>query len=219
MKADFARYFALALFGGVWFDSDCECLVPVDDWEPTPTHPDVMVGKELMPGRRKQICNWCMAAQPESELMRATVRQVCDNLLSTPGEELIGMDAEERVYFLTGPRALTLAADRVGVRPVPIHRLGLTTGSILANSLLPSLLFECAGGYVRHYFHGSWKPASTKRGAPEVFAAGLVAVCIVAFYVCMYRPWALHRMAWRRNVHEHGRAGDPGANWANAVGV
>lgn len=32
MRSDFVRYFALHRFGGVWFDTDCECLVPVDQW-------------------------------------------------------------------------------------------------------------------------------------------------------------------------------------------
>ena len=107
MRSDFLRYFALHRFGGVWFDTDCECIVPVDRWEVTGS---CAVGREIRLTKEQQLCNWCMAAERQHPLMARAVAVVCDNLLRARPEVLLGLSAEERVYELTGPKALTRAA-------------------------------------------------------------------------------------------------------------
>jgi alpha 1,6-mannosyltransferase len=69
LKADYFRYIALYVLGGVYSDIDTECLRPIDKWTDNSTNVSFIVGVEAegpiwktRVARPLQLCQWTFAS-------------------------------------------------------------------------------------------------------------------------------------------------------------
>lgn len=159
VKSDVARFEMLRLHGGVYVDSDMECLRPFDD----------LLGDAFFCGRESEgyLCPSVVGCVPDHPLSGMMVRLALDRIW-----ELDPEDVNARPNEITGPSLLTeLARGRDDVRihpepyfyPIPwweTHRL---------NDPTPH-------AYAKHWWNGATSPEGwTHRGrerAPESPGAG-----------------------------------------------
>ncbi|GAA6060301.1 hypothetical protein JCM10212_002942 [Sporobolomyces blumeae] len=123
LRSDFWRYLVLAVEGGVYADTDVECMKPVDDWaldvswEGIPPDdyepPSCIVGVEADVGDRKdwhkywprplQFSQWTMASARGHPIMLDAVRRVVEQALAPVPETQKLVSVMER----TGPGLFT----------------------------------------------------------------------------------------------------------------
>ncbi|TPX30800.1 hypothetical protein SmJEL517_g05727 [Synchytrium microbalum] len=112
-KADLFRYLLLYKLGGIYSDTDTQCLKPISTW--TNDAPNMIIGIELdssepLPGlkHRLQFVQWTMAASPRHPLMQMVIEHVMRKLQSAPiGALESATEFELETY--TGPAIFTEA--------------------------------------------------------------------------------------------------------------
>lgn len=118
LKADFLRYLLLFAEGGIWFDLDVSCEVPVDEWIPPQYESNIslLVGWEFDVGWGEnvihQLNSWMIMAKPELPHMMMAIEDilqglndVCENNGVTIADVTLPMVGD--VVDFTGPRRLT----------------------------------------------------------------------------------------------------------------
>ena len=83
LKADYFRYIALYILGGVYSDGDTECLRPIDTWTDNYTNVSFIVGVEAEStewkkyyARPLQLCQWTFASAPKHPMLK----RIIDNI-------------------------------------------------------------------------------------------------------------------------------------------
>lgn len=118
LKADFLRYLLLYEEGGVWFDLDVSCDVPIDDWVPThyQSNTSLLVGWEFDMGWGYQIIHqlesWSLAAKPKLPHMMVAIEEISQDLHRIASEKQttiagVTLSMVGDVVDFTGPRRLT----------------------------------------------------------------------------------------------------------------
>jgi Capsular polysaccharide synthesis protein len=75
-RADLLRLDLLAHHGGVWADSTCFCVQPLDDWLPAMMNSGFFAFSR--PGPDRIISNWFLAAQPDNVLVSRLFARMLD---------------------------------------------------------------------------------------------------------------------------------------------
>lgn len=118
LKADFLRYLLLHEEGGIWFDLDVSCEVPIDDWVPAQyqSNTSLLVGWEFDMGWGYEIIHqlesWSLAAKPKLPHMMMAIEGISQDLhrIASDKETTIGgitLSMVGDVVDFTGPRRLT----------------------------------------------------------------------------------------------------------------
>ncbi|CAF4250428.1 unnamed protein product [Rotaria sp. Silwood2] len=83
LKADFFRYIAIYILGGVYSDIDTECLRPIDTWTDNHTNVGLIVGVEAESptwerdyARPLQLCQWTFAAKPYHPILKRMIQNI-----------------------------------------------------------------------------------------------------------------------------------------------
>lgn len=178
LKADYFRYIVILVEGGIYSDSDTECLKPVREWIPFDTtfHPVGFVcGIESRSAvRTPQLCQWTFAAKPRHPFMQIIVDAIASQTLDHSMAKRSCLRREWQVMDWTGPVLWTdLIVDY-------IHNVTQQSGSkneAVSNMekprlfddvlMMPVTAFnpEASGGKgwrhpdacARHWYSGGWK--------------------------------------------------------------
>lgn len=90
-KADLMRLDLLARYGGVWVDSTCFCVRPLEEWLPPLMRSGFFAFAQ--PGKDRLISSWLLAAKPENILVTTLfdqlLRYLRDNPISISERQLI----------------------------------------------------------------------------------------------------------------------------------
>jgi mannosyltransferase OCH1-like enzyme len=115
-RSDFFRYIVVLVVGGVYADTDVECLKPVSEWAFGQTGIDAVVGMEWdrphAPGNDYQVVQWTFAAAPNHTIMRRAVEIVQSNIRREASGERMwyhDMPPDNQIIKRTGPLAWTPA--------------------------------------------------------------------------------------------------------------
>ncbi|CAF1320796.1 unnamed protein product [Rotaria magnacalcarata] len=83
LKADFFRYIATYILGGVYSDIDTECLQPINVWTDNYTNASFIVGVEgdtaiggAILARKLQLCQWTFAAKPKHPILKRMIDNI-----------------------------------------------------------------------------------------------------------------------------------------------
>ena len=83
LKADYFRYIALYILGGVYSDGDTECLRPIDTWTDNYTNVSFIVGVEVETpvrfqgfARAFQLCQWTFASAPKHPILKRIIDDI-----------------------------------------------------------------------------------------------------------------------------------------------
>ncbi|CAF0794267.1 unnamed protein product [Rotaria sordida] len=83
LKADFFRYIATYILGGVYSDIDTECLRAIDTWTDNRTDVGLIVGIEAESSTWKkdsvrplQLCQWTFAARPNHPILKRMIENI-----------------------------------------------------------------------------------------------------------------------------------------------
>ena len=171
-KSDVARHAILAIHGGIYLDTDCECRRPIDFIEDSDelivahelrtTSPKV---KELYRTPRSELyCVWTLFARPGHPLFFSMVEEIAQRLARE-----ISPDPIINAIDQSGPGAFTDVINRYfasggTARIVPGPWLGCPDGSSLfrfSRSFMFPELFRTV--YVRHRSEASWVAPEQKR--------------------------------------------------------
>jgi mannosyltransferase OCH1-like enzyme len=169
-KADFFRYTALCVYGGLYADIDCECRRPLDFIR---AEDELILATELKTESRKVMalylsdlkevyCNWAFLSRPEHPVLRWLIENIQRRASERISENPI-LDTVKR----TGPHALTAAVQAHGrekVTIVPSSYFGCcnTRNSFTLGFtyFFPTLFRKV---YIRHHFETNWIDAKTKQ--------------------------------------------------------
>jgi mannosyltransferase OCH1-like enzyme len=158
-RADFFRYLAVYHFGGLYCDTDMECLQPFDTFfslkglvlsiETRLTH---QRQRELSYRHPFQIANCIFAAEPRHPFLLGLIEQVVALIASRPPQTL------ENVEDLTGPRHLT----RLFYEKPPSESVVLDQIYWMAPSYFGRWPGLRTNAFACHHFLGTWKGAGPK---------------------------------------------------------
>jgi mannosyltransferase OCH1-like enzyme len=176
LKADYFRYIALYILGGVYSDLDTECLRPIDTWTDNHTNVDFIVGVEgegiPMKGglaRQLQLCQWTFASRPKHPILKRMIDKIGEQTkkfqsspLSVPlimnwtGPGLwtdIIFDYFNETYHVEWPTLVKLQHGRLigDVYLVPVAGFSPSAYGLGAKGR------EDARALVWHFFRGTWK--------------------------------------------------------------
>jgi mannosyltransferase OCH1-like enzyme len=171
-KADFFRYMALFIHGGLYADIDCECRRPLDFIAP---NDEFILATELKTNSRKVMalyfsdlpevyCNWAMLSVPRHPVLETLIEHVRSSAGHTFSENPI-LDTVKR----TGPHALTSAVKAFlktggAVKVVPGSYFGCcntrNTFTLGLTYFLPTFFRRV---YIRHHFETNWIDPKTKQ--------------------------------------------------------
>lgn len=83
LKADYFRYIAIYILGGVYSDGDTECLRPIDGWADNHKNIRFIVGVEaegsvekLGIARPLQLCQWTFASTPQHPILKRVIDKI-----------------------------------------------------------------------------------------------------------------------------------------------
>ena len=83
LKADYFRYIAVYVLGGVYSDFDTECRRPIDTWHDNHRNVGFIVGIEAESptwerdfARPLQICQWTFSARPGHPILRRLIEKI-----------------------------------------------------------------------------------------------------------------------------------------------
>ncbi len=171
-KSDLARYAILAIKGGLYLDTDCECRRPIDFIENTD---EVIVAPELRTESKKVkelyrtlrgelYCVWTMLARPGHPLFFAAVEEIAQRLTRT-----LSPDPIINAIDQSGPGAFTDVIVRYfagggKARIVPGPWFGCPDGSTLfrfSRSFMFPELFRTV--YIRHRSAVTWVDPKERR--------------------------------------------------------
>ena len=143
MKADILRYEILLRYGGLYCDTDFECLRPIGPLL-------AQVGEETFGGfewptvsYRRSLCNALLGALPGAALLRRAVEALSESARFHLAERHI--HRAETIARATGPAFLTRCA---------IECPAIT---IFPQPVLYPRSGEAAAAFARHHFWGSWR--------------------------------------------------------------
>lgn len=155
MRADFFRYLAIYVLGGIYADSDTNCFLPVKKWIGT-TEEMVIAPEALRNGtdtsdlieaflddkKVEHYIQWAFAAMPRHPAIWNVIQTVIARV-NAPKEELRAR-IPHLVCYITGPAAFT-----DGLRPY------LNKGESSITVRLP-ILFGGMEPFYQRKFAGSW---------------------------------------------------------------
>jgi alpha 1,6-mannosyltransferase len=176
LKADYFRYIAIYVLGGVYSDIDTECLRPIDKWADHHSNVSFIVGVEAEGpiwkthvARPLQLCQWTFASMPKHPILKRMI----DNIAKQTDKFIDGKLNISVVLDWTGPGLWTdtifdYINETYHIDWWTLRKLqrGRVIGDIY---LLPMPAFRPSGpergakgrrdpeARVWHYFHGSWK--------------------------------------------------------------
>eukprot|EP00877_Chromochloris_zofingiensis_P006738 jgi/Chrzof1/2317/Cz11g10230.t1 len=184
-RADVWRYLVLHRVGGVYADSDVQCLKPIDTWNSHAGHDaQMLVGVENSNhGQLGSLNQFVIAAMPCHPMLGAMPLVVLNNIASEHFHGIRPHRGEGRdtaIVARTGPGAFTealhLYSTHIGVPLPPVASIdgnkGMLVGSV---KILPVGMFSVGwetaeqhitcvevaernpDAYVCHQFFGSWK--------------------------------------------------------------
>lgn len=171
-QSDLARHAILAIHGGLYLDTDCECRRPIDFIAPDD---DLIVARELKTASKKVkelyrtprdelFCVWTLLARPGHPLFFDMVAEIARRL-----PQKLSDDAIINAIDQSGPGAFTDVINRYlaaggRARIVPSPWFGCPDGSSLftfSRSFMFPELFRTV--YVRHRSEASWVDPKEKR--------------------------------------------------------
>ena len=181
LKADYFRYISTYILGGIYSDSDTECLRPIDTWTDNYTNVSFIVGVEaegplwkINFARPLQLCQWTFASAPRHPLLKRMIDNIAKQTNIFIGSPL----SISTVMDWTGPGLWTDTIFDYINETYHIEWPTLTNlnyGRLIGDIyLLPISAFHPGapghGGQgsedpearVWHHFHGSWKPGLPK---------------------------------------------------------
>jgi alpha 1,6-mannosyltransferase len=176
LKADYFRYIAIYVLGGVYSDIDTECLRPIDKWTDNSTNVSFIVGVEAegpiwktRVARPLQLCQWTFASTPKHPILKRMI----DNIAKQTDKFIDGKLNISVVMDWTGPGLWTDTIFDYINETYHIEWSTLTKvkrGRLIGDIyLLPIPAFrptafeigakgrEDPEARVWHHFHGSWK--------------------------------------------------------------
>ena len=185
LKADFFRYIAVYVLGGVYSDLDTTCLRPIDTWTDDESHVGMIVGIEAESATWKrdfarplQLCQWTFAARPGHPILKRIIDKIA-NYTSTMANRTMSVAV---VMDWTGPGIWTDTVfdylnETYHFQWPALSKLehGRLVGDVY---VLPVTAFQPNGfdlggkgerhpdARVKHHFAGSWKrhlPQTSKR--------------------------------------------------------
>ncbi|KAF2748544.1 glycosyltransferase family 32 protein, partial [Sporormia fimetaria CBS 119925] len=118
LKADWLRYMLLYDQGGIWFDLDVECHVPIDEWIPSEhKNASVVVGLEFDVSPRfkepfpRQFNSWTVMAKPRSPHLLQVIHDIQDSIATVTQQKNVKVQDLTKemvgdVVLFTGPRRL-----------------------------------------------------------------------------------------------------------------
>ncbi|KAI8616154.1 nucleotide-diphospho-sugar transferase [Chytriomyces sp. MP71] len=112
LKADLLRYLLLYKFGGIYVDTDAECLKPIDQWVKAYANATFICSPEWYVGFREHndisMQQWTVASVKEHPILGALIDDIVFFALSTPSQYL---NQKKTVVSFTGPTRFTYAID------------------------------------------------------------------------------------------------------------
>lgn len=186
MRTDMWRYMMLYAYGGVYVDSDVQCIKPIDQWgdvfrkdgETTTPRLDALIGVEILSTPSKgeiQFCQWTMAAaQPRHPLFYRTLELINETVASIRA----GIAPRKDAVYVTGPAVFSRAVNETltaeGYTADDFQLSSPSNRNILTKNHIGILNVNGFGPFqwhsnsthdlsnpeicVRHYFRGRWKP-------------------------------------------------------------
>ncbi len=143
MRADILRYVILNRYGGLYVDTDFECLRPIDALL-REVDSECFAGIEPPTvSYRWSVCNALIGSLPQSTFLSHLLKKLPESIEIHMGAK--ATHGAETIPRATGPAFFTRCASEcleVTVFPQPI--------------LYPRP-HELTGAYARHHFHGSWR--------------------------------------------------------------
>ncbi|KIH86585.1 initiation-specific alpha-mannosyltransferase [Sporothrix brasiliensis 5110] len=116
LRADFMRYLALALHGGVYSDMDTTLVQPIGDWVPGKFRAEtrLIVGLESDSSPpvedttyEVQFCQWTLASAPNHPTLWTMLDRILAKGAKLKGGFLAGKLSDKDVLAITGPAAWT----------------------------------------------------------------------------------------------------------------
>jgi alpha 1,6-mannosyltransferase len=176
LKADYFRYIAIYVLGGVYSDIDTKCLRPIDKWTDHHSNVGFIVGVEAEGpiwethvARPLQLCQWTFASMPKHPILKRMI----DNIAKQTDKFMHGKFNLDSVMDWTGPGLWTDTIFDYINETYHIEWWTLTKlkrGRLIGDIyFLPTAAFRPSGSEIRakgrrdpearvwHYFHGSWK--------------------------------------------------------------
>jgi hypothetical protein len=98
-RSDFIRAFLLARHGGLWIDSDCLLMRPLDDLLERAGGTDFVAHRE----RSGMVSNAFIAARPGSPIAAELYRQICETLRTRQSLEWIDLGGGPLTRILSDP--------------------------------------------------------------------------------------------------------------------
>jgi mannosyltransferase OCH1-like enzyme len=180
LKADYFRYIAIYVLGGVYTDIDTECLRPIDKWTDNSTNVSFIVAVEAesplwktLYARPLQLCQWTFASMPKHPILKRMI----DNVAKQTRKFINSKLGYSSVMDWTGPGVWTDTifdyineTYHIESRTVSKLQHGRLVGDIY---FLPIPAFDPLAylmgakgrtdpeARVFHHFHGSWKTFSS----------------------------------------------------------
>ena len=181
LKADYFRYISTYILGGVYSDSDTECLRPIDKWTDNYTNVSFIVGIEAESkewqkyyARPLQLSQWTFASAPNHPILK----RIIDNIAKQTKFSIRSALSILTVLDWTGPGIWT---DTIFDYINETYHVEWTTLSKLKHGrLIGDVYFLPKGAFdpnvyrmgakgrnhpearVWHYFHGSWRKSVPK---------------------------------------------------------
>ena len=95
LKADYFRYISAYIIGGVYSDSDTECLRPIDKWTDNYTNVSFIVAIEAEStewekyyARPLQLCQWTFASAPNHPILKTIIDSIATKTKFSIGSRL-----------------------------------------------------------------------------------------------------------------------------------
>ncbi|KAJ3121728.1 ABC transporter G member 24, partial [Physocladia obscura] len=113
LRADLLRYAMVYVWGGVYADSDTECLGSVDNWIGPHSNATLVASVEWYKNthklasdiyKRTQLVQWTFAAAPGHPVFRSIIDSITDRVHAATSSFLLNSD---NVEFIGGPQVFT----------------------------------------------------------------------------------------------------------------
>ena len=175
MKTDVWRYLVMHKYGGIYFDTDIECVRPFDEWNAVFQHQaQVLVGVEIARVEMDLVnfAQWTMAAAPGHPVFLRTV-ELITNIVDEIHRS--GKRPTSAIY-ITGPHVFSNAVleyidqEQLSRRLIMTHQANYflnvsKIGILNVNAFAPLQVHSGATKnrhhpdiFVIHHFMGRWKP-------------------------------------------------------------